>query len=73
MMNGDECCLMILVCIAYTTLINGKNHGDDITAPGTAKFILHLQKECLYKKKWQAGVDFICGEKVLSSSHDRMR
>lgn len=64
---------MILVCTSYMALINGRTHGDDITAPGTATSVLYLQKEHLYRKKWQAGVDFVHGEKVLSFSHDKMR
>lgn len=72
MKKDDEWCLMILVCTAQIILINGKTHGDDITAPGTATFVLDLQKEHLYRKKWQAGVDFLHGENVLSFSHNSM-
>lgn len=72
MMNDGEWCLMILMCIAYITSINGSASGDDITAPGTAA-LLDLEKERLYRKKCQAGVDFVHGEKVFSYSHYRMR
>lgn len=72
MMNDDEWCLMILMCIAYITLTNGRAPGDDITAPGTAA-LLDLEKERLYRKKCQARVDFVHGEKCFSFSHYRMR
>lgn len=73
MMNDDEWCLRILLCVSYIIVINGKTHGDDIAASGIATFILDLQKEHLYRKKRQAGADFVHGKEVLSFSHDRMR
>ena len=63
---------MVLVCMADIILLNRKTPGDAITAPGTATSALDLQKERLYRRKWQAGVDSVHGEKVWSFSHDRV-
>lgn len=73
MMNDDEWCLMISLCAFYVIVINGKTHGGDITASGTATFALDLQKEHLYRRKCHSGADFVHGKEVLRFSHVRMR
>lgn len=63
---------MIFVCIAYVILLNGKSRGEDIAVPGTATFLLDLEKKHLCRRKRQAGVDFVYGGKVLSLYHGRL-
>lgn len=69
----DEWYLIILAFIASFILVNGKTGVDDIEAPWTAIFFVHLQKENLYRKKWQAGEDFVLQfniEVILGMSED---